>query len=191
MAISKAAVADGSGGTSFYGWSTNLRSTEGPQILIISFRLPNLILRSPNRSDTDALLRIFTDQRNVQYDKSCDDLDNRAAIENLITAWTTFKGPIQRANIVLEVDNKTVGTGGLGWINRSKTSGKMIGDAGLMLDSEYRGKGYAYEALRMVIDHAFRVLAMDEVHISCRDANVAFKGLVNIKFGFEAAPNEG
>ncbi|KAI4690161.1 uncharacterized protein J4E84_004343 [Alternaria hordeiaustralica] len=137
-------------------------------------------------SDAAALLRLFSDYRNVQHDKSCASLDSSDAIEHLIKQWQVVDLPLQRANIVIEIDGKTVGTGGLGWIGRRKTDGKLIGDAGLMLDTCYRGSGYGYESLCMAIDHGFAVLGMDEIHIACVDANTAFKGLMNNKFGFHA-----
>jgi RimJ/RimL family protein N-acetyltransferase len=88
---------------------------------------------------------------------------------------------------VVVLNKRVIGTAGLGWIGRS-VDGKMIGDAGIMLDSDFRGKGYAYEVLRIIIDHGFRVLEMDEIHIATRDANVAMKGLMNSKLRFLASP---
>ncbi|KAH6881732.1 hypothetical protein BKA58DRAFT_372074 [Alternaria rosae] len=179
-----ASVAAGS--TIFYTHSSNLASGGESSLYITSLTCPQLQLRLPSIHDTAALLRIFTDHRNVQYDKSCAGLDSVDAIVNLIKQWQIVDLPLQRANIVIVVDGKTVGTGGLGWVGRRKTDGKLIGDAGLMLDTYYRGSGYGYESLRMVIDHGFAVLGMDEIHIACVDANTAFKGLMNKKFGFPA-----
>ncbi|CAG5159059.1 uncharacterized protein ALTATR162_LOCUS5391 [Alternaria atra] len=136
--------------------------------------------------DAAALLRLFTDYRNVQYDKSCADLNSADAIGNLIKQWKAVDLPLQRANFVIVIDIKIVGTGGLGWIGRRKTDGKLIGDAGLMLDTDFRNSGYGYESLCMIIDHGFGVLGIDEVHMACVNANAAFKGLMNKKFGFQA-----
>lgn len=172
--------------TTFYTHSTNLSSEGESTLRIKSLTFPQLNLRLPNTNDAAALLRLFTDYRNVQYDESCAGLDSGDAIENLIKQWQVIDLPLQRANIVIEIDGKTVGTGGLGWVGRRKTDGKLIGDAGLMLDTYYRGSGYGYESLRMVIDHGFAVLGMDEIHIACVDANTAFKKLMNKKFGFPA-----
>jgi RimJ/RimL family protein N-acetyltransferase len=113
-------------------------------------------------------------------------LNSADAIDDLIKQWQAVDLPLQRANIVIVIHRKIVGTGGLGWIGRRKTDGKLIGDAGLMLDTDFRNSGYAYESLCMVIDHGFGVLGIDEVHIACLDANAAFKGLMNKKFGFQA-----
>lgn len=65
--------------------------------------------------------------------------------------------------------------------------GKTIGNAGLMLDSEFHCKRYAYHAFSINIDPGLRILGLDEIHVACVDANVALKGLVNVKFGFRPA----
>ncbi|KAG9193697.1 hypothetical protein G6011_03732 [Alternaria panax] len=174
------------GSTTFYTHSTDLSVHGESNLCITSLSYPQLHLRLPNMDDAPALLRLFTDYRNVQYDKSCAGLDSADAIIDLIKQWQVVDLPLQRVNIVIVIDGKTVGTGGLGWIGKRKTDGKLIGDAGLMLDTDFRSSGYGYESLCMVIDHGFGVLGMDEVHIACVDANAAFKGLMNKKFGFQA-----
>ncbi|KAI4671794.1 uncharacterized protein J4E78_000290 [Alternaria triticimaculans] len=174
------------GSATFYTHSTNLRPNDASSLRITSLMFPQLYLRLPHMDDAAVLLRLFTDYRNVQYDKSCAGLDSADAIANLIKQWQVVDLPLQRANIVVVVDGKTVGTGGLGWIGRRKADGKLIGDAGLMLDTDFRSSGYGYESLCMVIDHGFAVLGMDEIHIACVDANTAFKGLMNNKLRFQA-----
>ena len=57
-----------------------------------------------------------------------------------------------------------------------------VGDAGVMLNPEARGKGYAYEAMRMTVDHALRILQLDEVTISMTKENTAMRGLMDKKF---------
>lgn len=177
---------DASGGIIFYTHMTELCTRGEPHLHITSLRIPQLQVRLPVADDAEALLRIFTDARNIQYDKSCAGLDNSEAIANLIRQWRDIGHPLSRANVVVIVDDKTVGTGGLGWIGKRRSDGKMIGDAGIMLDSDFRGRGYACEALSMIVDHGFRFLGTDEVHISCVDANTAFKEFMNSKFGFKA-----
>ena len=174
------------GVTTFYRHSTALSAHGASSLCITSLTYPYLHLRLPSAEDAAALLRLFSDYRNIQYDKSCTGLDSAEAIDHLIKQWQVVNLPLQRANIVVVIDGKTVGTGGLGWIGRRKSDGKLIGDAGLMLETDFRNSGYGYESLCMVIDHGFCVLGMDEVHIACVDANAAFKGLMNRKLGFQA-----
>jgi RimJ/RimL family protein N-acetyltransferase len=169
-----------------YWHEIDLHIPEAPRLYIQSKKVPHLQLRLVTPEDAEILLRLFTDQRNVQYDKSCASLDTMAAIEALIQQWSSFTQPIERANLVVVVDGRVIGTGGLGWIG-TDPHGRRVGHAGIMLDSEFRGKGYAYEALRIVIDFGLRVLDLDEVQVSTRDANDAMKGLMNVKMGFPAS----
>jgi RimJ/RimL family protein N-acetyltransferase len=177
-----------SGSTSFYTHTNVLSTGDQPSLNMASLVFPELQFRLPSADDAAALLRFFTDQRNVQFDKSCAGLDNASAISDLISQWRNITLPLERANIVVTIDGEVIGTGGLGWIGRRKSDGRLVGDAGIMLDADYRGKGYAYEALCVIIDHGFRVLGMEEIHLACVDANTAFKGLMSGKFGFEAKP---
>lgn len=169
--------------SSFYTHQTDLYSDINPHFSVKSTTLP-LELRNPTVNDASALLRHFTDQRNVQHDSSVAGLDTPPAIETLIKQWNTFTDPLDRVNAVAVIDGKTVGSGGIGWIG-SKPDGTRVGDAGIMLDTEVRGKGYAYEALRITIDYGLRVLGLDEVHLATRDVNIPMRGLMDKKLGFE------
>ena len=152
--------------------------------------MPSLELRSPTPSDAGALLRIVTDPRNIEHDRSLDGLGNPAAIDNMIKNWNSFTQPLERANVVIVINGKTVGIGGFGWIGK-KEDGTLVGSAGIMLDSEYRGNGYGFETLQITIDHGFQVLGLDHVQVECRDANAPIKALMNSKFGFVADAIEG
>ncbi|KAF2110240.1 acyl-CoA N-acyltransferase [Lophiotrema nucula] len=174
----------------FYTHTTNLSTKGHAHLQMSSLRFPQLELRLPVADDAEALLHLFSDSRNVQYDKSCDGLDSAFAIDGLINQWQDVGHPLERANVVIVVDGELVGTGGIGWIGHRKSDNILYGDAGIMIDTDYRGKGYAYEALCMIIDHGFRVLGMEEVHVACVDANRALKGLMNVKLGFEATPTQ-
>jgi RimJ/RimL family protein N-acetyltransferase len=173
----------------FYSHDTDLYNSIQPRFRITSKRMPLLVLRSPIPNDASDLLRILTDERNIQHDRSVEGLGDPAVIDGMIKKWSTFTRPLERANVVIVVDGKTVGIGGFGHIGK-KPDGKLIGDAGIMLDSDLRGEGYAYETLRITIDHGFRVLGLDGVQISCTDVNTPMKGLMNKKFGFVAIPLE-
>jgi RimJ/RimL family protein N-acetyltransferase len=174
----------------FYSHQTDLYHPTTPRLRMVSKRMPSLELRSPKSSDAEALLRILTDQRNVQFDSSVDGLGDPAAIDGMIKQWNTFTRPLNRANVVIVINGKTVGIGGFGWIGK-KQDGTMIGAAGIMLDSEFRGQGYGLETLRITIDHGFQVLGLDQVQVACRDANAAMKALMNSKLGFPASATEG
>ncbi|CAG8958127.1 hypothetical protein HYFRA_00000473 [Hymenoscyphus fraxineus] len=142
-----------------------------------------LKLRNETSHHAEALLKHFSDQRNVQYDGSVIGLDNPKEISSLLVQWSTFTEPLTRFNAVVIIDNKVSGTGGIGWIG-TNSEGVRVGAAGIMLGPEVRGKGYAYEALRITIGFGLRELALDEIHLATWDANIAMRGLMDKKFGF-------
>ena len=72
------------GSTSFYTHSTALSTHGASSLCITSLTYPHLHLRLPSAEDAAALLRLFTDYRNIQYDKSCTGLDSAEAIDHLI-----------------------------------------------------------------------------------------------------------
>ena len=168
---------------SFYTHETDLVNKTAPRVSIRSDTLP-LELRKPTPSDAPALLKVLSDEENIKHDQSCAGLDTLPAVENLIIKWLTITDPLERFNLVVVVEGKVVGIGGTGYIH--DRNGKRVGDVGIMLNPEARGKGYAHESLRMTIDHALRVLCLDGVTISCQAANVAMRGLLEKKFGLSA-----
>lgn len=97
--------------------------------------------------------------------------------------------------MVVEVEGELVGVGGLGWIGLDKpfqsegqgySEGKelvLCGNAGIMLDTRVRGRGYAVAALGMVMDYGFRVLGLEECRIAATHDNLAMRGLMEKRFG--------
>ncbi|CAG8972218.1 hypothetical protein HYALB_00010997 [Hymenoscyphus albidus] len=166
----------------FYTHDTDIYNDISPHFSIRSLKKP-LKLRKVASDDAEALLKHSSDQRNVQYDGSVIGLDNPEAISSLLAQWSTFTEPLARFNAVVVTDNKISGTGGIGWIG-TNSEGVRVGAAGIMLNSEERGKGYAYEALKITIDFGLRELALDEIHLATWDANIPMRGLMDKKFGF-------
>lgn len=166
---------------SFYTHDTCLEDKANPHVSIRSETLP-LEMRSPIRSDSPALLDLFSDERNTKHDQSAVGLNTPSAVDNFITQWLTFTDPLDRIGLVVVAQGKVVGLSGMGHIS-TETDGRRIGDAGIMIDSEARGMGYAYESLRMTFDYGLRVLNLDEVTVAMTGANVAMRGLMDKKFG--------
>jgi len=54
-----------------------------------------------------------------------------------------------------------------------------------MLDPEFRGKGYAFDALRCSIDYGLRELGLVKVVLGTGNENLAMRGLMEKKFGLE------
>ena len=163
-----------------YTHTTNLHDLSNASVSIQSQDLP-LELRTVTHSDAPALLRIFSDERNVKHDPSAAGLNTLPAIERVITAWTRLTDPLSRLNLVIVTHGEVVGVGGMGHIYTNE-HGNRIGDAGVMVNPDQRGKGFAYEAMRMTIDYALRILGLDEVTVGMGEANVEMRGLMDKRF---------
>lgn len=70
------------------------------------------------------------------------------------------------------VDNKTnkyignIKIGGIDWINRSASCGRLIGD------KKYWGKGHGTEALQLAIEYAFNILNLNRVYTGITKENI-------------------
>ena len=107
----------------------------------------------------------------------------------MISEWLNFTEPLERINFLVLASGVPVGVSGFGWIGWHKADDESCGRAGaagVMLNPEARGKGYAYEALRMSIDYGLRELGLVEVRIGTTSKNVAMRGLMEKKLGMPA-----
>ena len=57
-------------------------------------------------------------------------------------------------------------------------------DVGVMLNEEWRGKGFAAESVRLSVDFAFEKLKTEGVSCQMLEVNEAMVGLVDKKFGW-------
>lgn len=111
----------------------------------------------------------------------------------MISEWLIFSEPLQRINFLVLASDVPIGISGLGWVGFHKADDEnagRAGAAGVMLDPEARGKGYAYEAMRMSIDYGLRELGLVEVRIGTTSSNVAMRGLMEKNFGMPAEVGE-
>lgn len=85
-------------------------------------------------------------------------------------------------SISSEEEGEVIGLGGFGGID--EVDGKRFGDAGIMIEPEFRGKGYALEALRLSIEFALEKLGVDGVSATTLERNVPMVGLLEKKMGW-------
>lgn len=93
--------------------------------------------------------------------------------------------------LVLKTEGeKIIGLGGFGAIKDWEREGRKIraGDAGVVIDEKYRGKGYAVEAMKLAIDWAFTPVAdggpqLDIVTVTTTATNKAMLALTDDKLG--------
>lgn len=164
-----------------YTHHTDLSDRSNAKVSIVSDTLP-IELRLAVPADAPALLKVFSDPRNVEHDPSAAGLDTLPAIEKMIMKWGNLPDALTRLNLVVLAKGEIVGLSGSGHIY-TREDGKRVADAGIIINPEARGKGYAYESLRITIDYSLRILQLDEVTVEMRDANMAMRGLMDKKFG--------
>jgi len=172
---------------SFYTHETDLFSPTNPGVSLKSTRFPQLEVRTPKPADAPELLQCFLEPENTKFDKSCEGLDSLDSINNIIKTWSTYPlppEPLTAVNNVVVINGHVRGISGLGEMT-IKPDGTKLGDAGIMISPSERGKGFAVETLRMVYDHAFRVLGMDRVDVSSVKENMPMQGLMEGKFGLK------
>ncbi|KAH8648296.1 acyl-CoA N-acyltransferase [Tricladium varicosporioides] len=178
----------------FYTYHRSLervRSDSHKTITLSSNTLP-LTLRILLPSDISTLTQILLDPANVQDDLSVSN-STPESIGQMLQEWMNVSTPMARFNLVVLISGTLVGCSGFGWIGPVKECKEGCGRAGalgIMLDPGVRGKGYAYESLRICIDFGFRKLALEEVRVSTNKGNVAMRGLMEARFGLSVEMGE-
>ncbi|KAF6829439.1 GCN5-related N-acetyltransferase protein [Colletotrichum plurivorum] len=95
-------------------------------------------------------------------------------------------------------DGVVIGFGGFGDIKDLEEDGKKIrvGDVGAMINAEYRGKGFATEAIRLAVEWAFTSVEdggpqLDRVSATMSEKNEPMIGLVEKKLGWKGVVKPG
>ena len=138
-----------------------------PSISLRSTRYPELELRTATLDDVAAVREIFSNPENTAYDPVVSDPAKFTVerVEGMIQRWAKAQEEEKPGGIsvVVVVDGAVQGIGGMGHIATDKDTGKRTGDAGVMLNTAARGKGYGGEAMRLTADYAFDVMKLDKV----------------------------
>ncbi|KAJ3942713.1 uncharacterized protein N0V96_006934 [Colletotrichum fioriniae] len=97
-----------------------------------------------------------------------------------------------------EEEGTVIGFGGYGGINEHEEDGQKIrvGDVGVMINSEFRGRGFAAEAVRLAVEWGFRKVAegglqLARVSATMSERNVPMRGLVEKRFGWTGVVKPG
>ncbi|KAI9814385.1 MAG: hypothetical protein M1827_003241 [Pycnora praestabilis] len=158
------------------------------QLVSITSSQGRLILRSPVVSDAPNLLERLQTPSCVAYLPHL--RDRKFTISGLspqIEAWRSTS-MIRDLFLVVEriSDGKVIGDGGFEVVDFEKRRGEL----GVMLNDEedVRGKGYAVESLRTMLDFAFGELGLESVRMGTLKGNKPLRGLVEKRFGLVADP---
>jgi RimJ/RimL family protein N-acetyltransferase len=133
-----------------------------------------LKLRAPRRDDVKAIVRLANDRRvaentaRVPHPYTADDAEQFVAAVNRQSGEATF---------MIVLDGEAIGACGA----EAREGGAEIG---YWLGRHYWGRGYATEAVRAVIDHAFGDLGHDVLQAGARVSNPASRRVLE-KCGFQ------
>jgi len=133
-----------------------------------------LVLRAPRREDVKAIARLANDRRiaantaRIPHPYGIDDAEQFIAAVNLQDGEATF---------VITLDDTLIGACGVD----PREGGPEIG---YWLGVPFWGQGYATEAVRAVIDHAFGGLRHEALQAGARVSNPASRRVLE-KCGFQ------
>jgi ribosomal-protein-alanine N-acetyltransferase len=117
----------------------------------------------------EAYHRWLNDPEVTQYTESRFFPNSVARLREYVARFAADRDNLFLA-IVLRQDGRHIGNiklGPINWIHRTGDIGIVIGER------ECRGHGYGPEAIRLLTDHAFRVLNLRRVTAGCYATNVA------------------
>jgi RimJ/RimL family protein N-acetyltransferase len=123
-----------------------------------------LVLRAPRLEDAKAIAQLANDRRIAENTTRVPHPYKLADAEDFIEQVNKAGGELA---LLITLDDEPIGACGL-----AKLDGPAP-DLGYWLGAPYWGNGYATEAARAVIDHAFTALSTDAVQAGARVTNPA------------------
>ena len=148
--------------------------TEQEQRTVAVLKTARLVLRAPRREDAHAIARLADDRRiavntaRLPYPYGIEDAEEFIAAVNRCAGEAIF---------VMTLDDVLIGACGI-------DPYESVAEIGYWLGVPYWGKGYATEAARAVIDHAFGDLAHEALQAGARVSNPASRRVLE-KCGFQ------
>lgn len=129
--------------------------------------------RKDDPSDIDGLLAILSDPETLKMWPMLYDRDGvEAWIEDALASYAT--NGYGRWAVELRETGELIGDCGLGPRN---LDGWAYVDLGWILHAPYHGNGYAIEAARAIVDHAFNTLHLPELVAHMADDHLASKAV--------------
>ena len=135
-----------------------------------------LILRAPTLGDAKAIAKLANDRRIAENTARIPHPYGIADAKQYVT-WANETHE-ETAFVVTLDDDVVIGACGFGQVDGEKP------EIGYWIGARYWGKGFATEAARAVIDHAFERCDYDVLHSSARVTNPASRRVLE-KCGFQ------
>ena len=163
-----------------------------------------ILLRNPESRDAAALSRLFSDPKNTEHDVASS-MSPEQAVALIAkfreSAAAAIPTRVNLLVVILPAPNSTeegevIGISGFGGIRdferevEGESKKVRFADVGIMLNEEWRGKGYAAEAVRLSVGFAFGKLKAGGVSSEMKEVNKAMVGLVDKKFGWRRVESE-
>jgi RimJ/RimL family protein N-acetyltransferase len=136
-----------------------------------------LILRAPRLADVKAIAALANDRRIAENTLRIPHPYGLADAEKFVR--TINAGGQEIAYLITLHDGTVIGAGGIHDMAEGRTP-----EIGYWLGAPYRGRGYATEAARALIDHAFTALGYDRLVAGARVSNPASRRVLE-KCGFQ------
>ena len=134
-----------------------------------------MVLRAPRPGDAKAIARLANDRRIAENTTRIPHPYGIADAEAFIDAVNKSEGELA---LLITLDDEPIGACGLAKLDGAEP------DLGYWLGAPSWGNGYATEAARAVIDHAFTTLGYDAVQAGARVTNPASRRVLE-KCGFQ------
>lgn len=152
-----------------------------------------IVLRNPKPSDASVLSRILSNPENIKNDPMCsptgfsEEQSSKFIARSLESASKEIPTSVSLVLVLLpsissSEEGEVIGLGGFGGIDEE--DGKRFGDVGIMVEPEFRGRGYALEALRLSIEFALEKLGVDGVSAATLEMNEPMVTLLERKMGW-------
>ncbi|GAB2967022.1 GNAT family N-acetyltransferase [Amycolatopsis acidiphila] len=131
-------------------------------------RTSRLIVRGLERSDTDAVLRVFADPAQSRYFAAdfSDPVQCRAMIERRLG----YRGPANLGHWAIERDGTVIG---LAHLRPSDAMPPGTAELGYFLDPAHGGQGLATEAAAALLRHGFATAGLPAIWALIHESNVA------------------
>jgi len=139
-------------------------------------RTERLVLRPPRRADTKAVAALINDRRIAENTTRIPHPYGRADAETFIASANRTEG--EAAYLITLADDTLIGGCGLMRLDNED------GEIGYWLGVPHWGQGFATEAARAVIDHAFAQLGYASLQAGARVSNPASRRVLE-KYGFQ------
>ncbi len=126
-------------------------------------------LRPLQDSDLDFLFQLENDMKSRHFSRLSNELYSKRTLKNYISNASEDISIAKQFRFVIDIENNPVGCADL--FNYSLSFSEV--EVGIGVLKNHRRKGYARDALKLLIEYAFNVLKVDKIHSKIHDENTS------------------